>query len=1198
MHKRYFLFLLAFFFGCSYLPVVASEPLYSVEKVPGIDSAAWSEVDVSSDGQHIVVAENSSYGGTKIPYIKYPKRADGWFDTYVSYDNKTWDLYDPKKHWSRAGGYVYISHDGGKKWSKADFIPNVWGAVTITDNGQTIYLAEEQSSSDSVNSYSGRIFVSHDGGKTWKLAPGVGQAGWASIDVSPDGKHVVAGASFETTVYGSEYEYIYTSHDSGKTWQRQVGAGKARWGLVLISDNGSKILALDYGSNYFPPTFYDHNNKTSAKISEDGGATWKTVSVDRIIDSVTLSEMVGNVKYVKFSFDRKIEAVLANGIGTDRTHKFPKEYDYFRDIFVFKEVMQDAEPRMSNLTGTLSVQGCVLTKTGTSLGKCTVDISWSIPKSPLTKVDIDITPEVSLGPVFAKNPWSRQVKWAEEPRWPNGAPASGSAKQTFSGQPGEYEISIYEYGTRNLIQSAVFNVVPFGGERPGLVVAEGSPSEKDPSRNATGTVAVTSCYPGMERSSFDSKNSLICDAKATWSAKGVSNAYLVITGDFPYGKKDYKHGFVLGSGKSGDDKKFWVTSGTYTATLYGNGKLPTATSPGTGEKILEKEFTITNEAYTLSAKTSPVGATSDLLLEWSFSVPSDKIVSGWFGLYKVGDPNALYMDRLFTAGKNAGTFEPAVVLPGAGKYEFRYFDSSGNLKSVSNPVTINSNQLKNSYYLTPKITRPFSSATKSAAISLSWKLSKIIPGTSIILLHKIDGIKPERQSMTLAESSAQVFPTTASGSGEVYVYTPGEYEPRYVVYEGGAEKVVAVGERISVGVVENAKTSPAACTTNILPAGKLLTPGQTLTSCNVLHTLTLGTDGNLSLSGGWTSGTAGLGAARLAMQSDGNLILQTASKKPLWSILDYQGAKLGKGQYLELKDDGTLAVYDKTGKVRWSTVMPKKSNATITPIPTPTPVVPTPTPTPAPTPSTPTGTLSVTPCVIGTTPSTLSGRTDVCDSLITWTTTGATKAYTAINGSTPYLKNIYPYGYTTPGGNKLNGSNVKFWTPAGTYTVSLYVNGDYSNSKTKANTGTKIAEQTITVAPSLVPVVTSPTGSISGITPCTTGLGKSTADPSNAWICDQIVSFSTENASDVKLVITGDSPYAGSYTASTQTSGSATFWVGGQTGGTYKATLYSGSTKLDEESFTIAAPAARIQMQSQLASVLEGLRAILKSLGR
>jgi len=174
---------------------------------------------------------------------------------------------------------------------------------------------------------------------------------------------------------------------------------------------------------------------------------------------------------------------------------------------------------------------------------------------------------------------------------------------------------------------------------------------------------------------------------------------------------------------------------------------------------------------------------------------------------------------------------------------------------------------------------------------------------------------------------------------------------------------------------------------------------------------------------------------------------------------------------------------------------------------------------------------------------------------------------------------------TIPTAGTLNNVVLVSCQAGRTYTIIL--------TTTSADGRTAVARVTIVVK--AAPVVSIPTGTLS-VTPCTVGLNKSTTDPNNSSICDQTVSWNTTNATDVKMVVAGASPYTTSsfpngYTAGTGANGSGTFWV---TTGTYTATLYSGTTVLDTENFTIVLPAtAEKQRLNQMASVLQAIQQIV-----
>jgi len=80
-------------------------------------------------------------------------------------------------------------------------------------------------------------------------------------------------------------------------------------------------------------------------------------------------------------------------------------------------------------------------------------------------------------------------------------------------------------------------------------------------------------------------------------------------------------------------------------------------------------------------------------------------------------------------------------------------------------------------------------------------------------------------------------------------------------------------------------------------------------------------DGNLEVRnrGGarlWESRTAGRGARKLAMQSDGNLVIYDGSaEKPLWST----NTSGHPGAFLAVQEDGNVVIYAKRDKPIWAT---------------------------------------------------------------------------------------------------------------------------------------------------------------------------------------------------------------------------------------------------------------------------------------
>lgn len=94
-----------------------------------------------------------------------------------------------------------------------------------------------------------------------------------------------------------------------------------------------------------------------------------------------------------------------------------------------------------------------------------------------------------------------------------------------------------------------------------------------------------------------------------------------------------------------------------------------------------------------------------------------------------------------------------------------------------------------------------------------------------------------------------------------------------------------------------------------------LTPGQSLVSPGGAFIAALQGDGNFVVykvgnnTALWASNTSSKGGVKLIMQSDGNLVLYTASNQPVWA-----SNTNGKGQsFARMQDDGNFVIYTQGG---------------------------------------------------------------------------------------------------------------------------------------------------------------------------------------------------------------------------------------------------------------------------------------------
>jgi hypothetical protein len=108
---------------------------------------------------------------------------------------------------------------------------------------------------------------------------------------------------------------------------------------------------------------------------------------------------------------------------------------------------------------------------------------------------------------------------------------------------------------------------------------------------------------------------------------------------------------------------------------------------------------------------------------------------------------------------------------------------------------------------------------------------------------------------------------------------------------------------------------------NTVANGQRLLPGEVRRSRNGLYSLAFQNDGNLVLTNLnnnfviWASGTNNKNASNCMMQSDGNLVIYSASGQTLWS----SSTSGSNGAYLLLQDDGNVVIYKPDGNGAWCT---------------------------------------------------------------------------------------------------------------------------------------------------------------------------------------------------------------------------------------------------------------------------------------
>jgi photosystem II stability/assembly factor-like uncharacterized protein len=182
------------------------------------------------------------------------------------------------------GNGVYKSTDGGDTWTNAGLKATRYISRIIVDprNHNHVIVA---ALGDVFNDSSDRgVYVTDDGGKTWKQTLYVGpESGASDLAMNPQDPSVLYAGIWKfqrrpwTFTSGGAEDGLYKSTDGGATWTKLTGHGlptgdTGRIGLAVAPSNGNRVYALI------------ESTQGILWRSDDAGATWTMVSNDTLVD--------------------------------------------------------------------------------------------------------------------------------------------------------------------------------------------------------------------------------------------------------------------------------------------------------------------------------------------------------------------------------------------------------------------------------------------------------------------------------------------------------------------------------------------------------------------------------------------------------------------------------------------------------------------------------------------------------------------------------------------------------------------------------------------------------------------------------------------------------------------------------------------------------------------------------------------------
>jgi photosystem II stability/assembly factor-like uncharacterized protein len=182
-----------------------------------------------------------------------------------------------------AGGGVWKSEDGGETWEavfEKEKVAAIGAVVIDPNNDEVVWAGTGESNPRNDVTYGDGVYKSTDGGKTWKNMGLQGTRHISRILVDPkDSNHVIVGALGD--VFGpSKDRGVYVTYDGGKTWKNT---------LFVSEQSGASDMAMDpkdpnvvyAGIWHFkrqPWTFESGGADDGLYKSTDGGKTWNKLT--------------------------------------------------------------------------------------------------------------------------------------------------------------------------------------------------------------------------------------------------------------------------------------------------------------------------------------------------------------------------------------------------------------------------------------------------------------------------------------------------------------------------------------------------------------------------------------------------------------------------------------------------------------------------------------------------------------------------------------------------------------------------------------------------------------------------------------------------------------------------------------------------------------------------------------------------------
>jgi photosystem II stability/assembly factor-like uncharacterized protein len=178
-----------------------------------------------------------------------------------------------------AGGGVWKTVNGGATWQPVfdkQGVASIGAVALDPSNDDVVWVGTGETNPRNDVTYGAGLFKSTDGGKTWAAAGLAATLQISSILIDPvNPNHVVVGAMGDFFADSSD-RGVYVSDDGGKTWRNTLYLGPQTGVSDMAYDpkNANVIYAGMWQFRRLPWTFTSGGPADGLFKSTDGGATW------------------------------------------------------------------------------------------------------------------------------------------------------------------------------------------------------------------------------------------------------------------------------------------------------------------------------------------------------------------------------------------------------------------------------------------------------------------------------------------------------------------------------------------------------------------------------------------------------------------------------------------------------------------------------------------------------------------------------------------------------------------------------------------------------------------------------------------------------------------------------------------------------------------------------------------------------------